>query len=67
MCNMFRSILCLTPEDVLPAVYLAVGKIAPAHEGVELNVGDSAISDAVAEVTGVSRSRMHEAYAKVVM
>ena len=51
--NMFRSILRLSPQDILAAVMLTTGKIAPAQEGIELNVGGSAVCDAIAEVTGV--------------
>ena len=61
--NMFRSILRLSPDDTLPAVYLATGRIAPAHQGIELNVGGAAVCDAIAEVTGVSKAKISAAYA----
>ncbi|RVW59475.1 DNA ligase 6 [Vitis vinifera] len=32
LCNMFRSLLALSPEDVIPAVYLCTNKIAADHE-----------------------------------
>jgi DNA ligase-1 len=32
LCNMFRSLLALSPEDVLPAIYLATNGIAPGFE-----------------------------------
>lgn len=53
LCNMFRSILALCPEDMLPAVYLTTGKLAPAHENLELSVGGSLISDAIKEVSAL--------------
>jgi DNA ligase-1 len=31
--NYFRSVLVLTPEDLLPSVYLILGQLAPAWEG----------------------------------
>lgn len=31
--NFFRSVMVLTPEDMLPSVYLCLNKIAPAYEG----------------------------------
>lgn len=34
--NYFRSVMALTPEDLLPSVYLCLNKLAPAYEGVEL-------------------------------
>ena len=49
-------------EDLLPAAYLTCGKIAPEHEGVELNVGGSVISAAIREATGVTRQRLHAMY-----
>lgn len=39
--NCFRAILSTTPEDLLPAVYLCTNRVAPAHMGVELGVGES--------------------------
>ncbi len=39
--NAFRTILALTPKDLLPIVYLCTGAIAPAHEGIELGIGDA--------------------------
>lgn len=37
----FRAIVAKTPEDLLPAVYLCVNCVGPAHEGLELGIGDS--------------------------
>lgn len=34
LCNMFRSLLVLSSEDVLPAVYLCTNKIAADHENM---------------------------------
>lgn len=34
LCNMFRSLLALSPDDVLPAVYLCTNKISPDHENM---------------------------------
>ncbi|RID55400.1 hypothetical protein BRARA_G02666 [Brassica rapa] len=62
LCNMFRSLLALSPEDVLPAVYLCTNKIAADHENIELNIGGSLISSALEEACGVSRSTMREMY-----
>ncbi|KAJ4866657.1 DNA LIGASE 6 [Raphanus sativus] len=62
LCNMFRSLLSLSPEDVLPAVYLCTNKIAADHENIELNIGGSLISSALEEACGISRSTMREMY-----
>lgn len=31
--NYFRSVIVLTPQDLLPSVYLCLNKLAPAYEG----------------------------------
>ncbi|VVA94247.1 unnamed protein product [Arabis nemorensis] len=62
LCNMFRSLLALSPEDVLPAVYLCTNKIAADHENIELNIGGSLISSALEEACGISRYTMREMY-----
>jgi hypothetical protein len=41
MCDFFRSVIALTPADLLPCVYLCCNKIAPAYEGRELGIGDA--------------------------
>ena len=39
--NALRTIIATTPEDLLPTVYLLANRIAPAHAGVELGIGDA--------------------------
>lgn len=39
--NSFRAILASNPPDLLPTVYLCTNRVAPAHEGLELGVGES--------------------------
>lgn len=34
--NFFRSVMVLTPEDLVKCVYLCTDRLAPAYEGVEL-------------------------------
>lgn len=58
-----RSVLALTPEDLLPAAYLACGRIAPDHQGLELSVGGSTVAAALVASTGVARGRLREMYA----
>lgn len=62
LCNMFRSLLALSPEDVLPAVYLCTNKIAADHENMELNIGGCLVSAALEEACGTNRSRIREMY-----
>ncbi|KAL6286716.1 hypothetical protein ACE6H2_011106 [Prunus campanulata] len=62
LCNMFRSLLALSPEDVLPSVYLCTNKIAADHENVELNIGGSLVTSALEDACGTSRSKIREMY-----
>ncbi|KAL0450046.1 UNVERIFIED_CONTAM: DNA ligase 6 [Sesamum latifolium] len=62
LCNMFRSLLVLSPEDVLPTVYLCTNKIAPEHENLELNIGGSIVVAALEEACGTSRAKISNLY-----
>ncbi|XP_073246345.1 DNA ligase 1-like isoform X2 [Porites lutea] len=52
--NFFRSVIVLSPNDLLPCVYLCLNKLAPAYEGIELGIGDNVLMKAVSESTGRS-------------
>jgi hypothetical protein len=41
--NAFRAVLAATPDDLLPMVYLCTNRVAPAHAGVELGIGDATL------------------------
>ena len=41
LASALRTILATTPADVLPVLYLCTNRIAPAHEGIELGIGDA--------------------------
>ena len=61
--NTFRSLIALSPEDVLPALYLITGRVAPEWEdGKALSLGGSAVAAALAEATGASKARLSELY-----
>ncbi|MED6146118.1 hypothetical protein PIB30_031601 [Stylosanthes scabra] len=64
LCNTFRSLLALSPADVLPAVYLCTNKIAADHENMELNIGGSIVTAALEEACGTNRSKIREMYNK---
>lgn len=34
--NYFRSVMLLTPEDLLPSIYLCLNQLAPAYHSLEL-------------------------------
>ena len=52
LCNFFRSVIVLSPQDLLQCVYLCLNKLAPAYKGVELGIGDTVLMKAIAQATG---------------
>ncbi|XP_057994627.1 DNA ligase 6 isoform X2 [Hevea brasiliensis] len=62
LCNMFRSLLALSPEDVLPTVYLCTNKIAADHENIELNIGGGLVTSSLEEACGAKRSKIRDMY-----
>ncbi|KAK4535293.1 hypothetical protein CDCA_CDCA04G1318 [Cyanidium caldarium] len=62
LCDAFRCIMESTPEDLLPAVYLVINRLAPAHEGLEIGVGDALLLQALAAATGRKLALLKEQY-----
>ncbi|KAJ3636361.1 hypothetical protein Zmor_004473 [Zophobas morio] len=58
--DLLRSIIYLTPEDLLPCVYLCLNKLGPAYEGAELGVGESLLVKAMRDATGRSIKTIQE-------
>ena len=52
LANMFRSIIHLTPGDLIQTLYLVAGKVAPDFENVEVGVGESLLVSAIAGASG---------------
>jgi DNA ligase-1 len=52
--NYFRSVIVLSPNDLLPSIYLCLNQVAPAFEGLELGVAETNIMKAIAQTTGRS-------------
>lgn len=52
LANYFRSVIALSPDDLLHSVYLCVNRIAPEYEGVEMGIGETLLMKAVAQATG---------------
>ena len=56
--NYFRSVMTQTPADLLASVYMTLGRLAPAWEGVELGIGDSILMKAIAVSCGRSPAQI---------
>ncbi|KAG7188055.1 hypothetical protein KM043_013221 [Ampulex compressa] len=50
--NYFRSVIVLSPDDLLPSIYMCLNQLAPAYEGIELGVADTNLMKAIAQCTG---------------
>jgi DNA ligase 1 len=62
--QLFWAIIARCPQDLLSTVYVAVNKQAPAHEGVELGIGDAILVKVVAECCSMTEARVKELYQK---
>uniref|UniRef100_A0A182Y9W0 DNA ligase n=1 Tax=Anopheles stephensi TaxID=30069 RepID=A0A182Y9W0_ANOST len=56
--NYFRSVILLSPKDLLASVYLCLNQLAPAYEGVELGIAEFSLMKAIAQSTGRSLAQI---------
>jgi len=56
----FRAIMRASPSELLATVYLCTNRVSPAHEGLELGLGDSTLIKALAQATGRKESAIKE-------
>lgn len=50
--NLLRSVVALSPADLLTILYLSLNQLGPPQQGLELGVGDGVLLKAVAQATG---------------
>lgn len=50
--NFLRSVIVLSPKDLLACVYLSLNKLGPAHEGIELGLAEQTLIRAISQSTG---------------
>ncbi|KAK4441220.1 DNA ligase 1 [Sesamum alatum] len=62
VCNMLRTVIETTPDDLLAVVYLLANRIASAHDGLELGIGDASIIKALAEACGTKEAHIKKQY-----
>ncbi|KAF4527442.1 hypothetical protein B566_EDAN015775 [Ephemera danica] len=58
--NFLRSVIVLTPDNLLQCVYLCLNKLAPAFEGLELGLAERSLMKAVAQSSGRSEKQVQE-------
>lgn len=56
--NYYRSVIALTPEDLLPSVYLCLNKLAPAYHSLELGIAETYLMKAIGACTGRSLAQV---------
>lgn len=56
--NFFRSVIVLSPNDLLPCVYLCLNQLAPAYEGFELGVAETSLMKVICQTTGRSMAQI---------
>ncbi|XP_022119718.2 DNA ligase 1 [Pieris rapae] len=59
--NYLRSVMLLTPEDLLPSIYLCLNQLAPAYHSLELGMAETYIMKAIGQCTGRTLAQVKSA------
>lgn len=43
LANYFRSVIVLSPNDLLPSIYLCLNKVVPDYMGLELGIAETTL------------------------
>ncbi|CAG9131317.1 unnamed protein product [Plutella xylostella] len=62
--NYFRSVMVLTPEDLLPSVYMCLNQLAPAYHSLELGIAETYLMKAIGQCTGRTLAQVKAAAQK---
>jgi DNA ligase-1 len=60
--KLFRSVIALTPDDLVATVYLTCNKLAPEYAGVEIGLGDSLLQKALQASMGTNIKHIKKKY-----
>lgn len=56
--NFFRSVILLSPSDLIACVYLSLNQLAPAYEGLELGIAETSLMKVIMQTTGRSMAQI---------
>ncbi len=66
MIDYLKKLFLETPPDILDkVVYLTLGSIAPAYEGIELGMGEKLLLKALSMATGISQDKLEAKYPEI--
>lgn len=60
LANFFRSVILLSPSDLVACVYLSLNQLAPAYEGLELGIGEQLLMKVISQSTGRDMKQVKE-------
>ena len=63
--NFFRSVIVLSPQDLIACVYLCLNQLAPAYEGLELGIAETSLMKAIGNTTGRPLSQIKSDMQKI--